>query len=263
MSPHISQDKLAHELTRRYIEGDETVDSLMPSARVLAEEYGVSRLFLREVLAGLQRQGLIESIPGRGVFVRKPHMLDAARNVHTTLRQSAATGHNLIEARANLEQETARLAALRATDDDIVQLEVALLAFDNASELLARAEADIAFHSLLAKATQNPVLQVMFGSITTLTFEIMLRSLVDPETVAKGAPLHHTILKAVKDKDPDTAMKAMSQHLHIAEDTYGEDLDIPLSEVAERIVSQVLGNSRTVHEVLDAALKKYSMDILR
>jgi GntR family transcriptional repressor for pyruvate dehydrogenase complex len=169
----------------------------------------------------------------------------------------------LIEARANLEQETARLAALRATDDDIVQLEVALLAFDNASELLARAEADIAFHSLLAKATQNPVLQVMFGSITTLTFEIMLRSLVDPETVAKGAPLHHTILKAVKDKDPDTAMKAMSQHLHIAEDTYGDDLGIPLSEVAERIVSQVLGNSRTVHEVLDAALKKYSMDILR
>jgi len=58
------------ELTRRYIVGDESVDSLMPSARILAEEYGVSRLFLREVLAGLQRQGLIETVPGRGVYVR-------------------------------------------------------------------------------------------------------------------------------------------------------------------------------------------------
>jgi GntR family transcriptional repressor for pyruvate dehydrogenase complex len=263
MSAPISQDELSRDLTRRYIVGDESVNSLMPSARILAEEYGVSRLFLREVLAGLQRQGLIETVPGRGVFVRKPHMLDAARNVHTTLRQSAATGHNLIEARANLEQETARLAALRATDIDIQQLEIALLAFDNATELLARAEADIAFHGLLAKATQNPVLQVMFGSITTLTFEIMLRSLADPETVAKGAPLHHTILNAVKNREPEVAMNAMSQHLHIAEDTFGPDLEIPLSEVAARIVSDVLGDSRTIHEVLDQALKKYSMDILR
>jgi len=207
MNTPITQDKLAMELTRRYIVGDESVDSLMPSARVLAEEYGVSRLFLREVLAGLQRQGLIETVPGRGVYVRKPHMLDAAKNVHTTLRQSAATGHNLIEARANLEQETARL--------------------------------------------------------TTLTFEIMLRSLADPETVAKGAPLHHTIFKAVKNKNPELAMKAMSQHLHLAEDMYASDLSIPLSEVAARIVKEVLGESRTVHEVLEQALKKYSMDILR
>lgn len=263
MTTPISQDELSRDLTRRYIVGDETINSLMPSARILAEEYGVSRLFLREVLAGLQRQGLIETVPGRGVFVRKPHMLDAARNVHTTLRQSAATGHNLIEARANLEQETARLAALRATDSDIEQLEIALLAFENANELLARAEADIAFHSLLAKATQNPVLQVMFGSITILTFEIMLRSLADPETVAKGAPLHHIILRAVKNRDPELAMEAMSQHLHLAEDTYGADLGIPLSEVAARIVNEVFGDSRTVHEVLGQALKKYPMDILR
>jgi GntR family transcriptional repressor for pyruvate dehydrogenase complex len=263
MSKPITQDALSRDLTRRYIVGNESINALMPSARILAEEYGVSRLFLREVLAGLQRQGLIETVPGRGVFVRKPHMLDAARNMHTTLRQSAATGNNLIEARANLEQETVRLAALRATDDDIEQLEIALLAFENANELLARAEADIAFHSLLAKATQNPVLQVMFGSITTLTFEIMLRSLTDPETVAQGAPLHHTILKAIKNKDPKSAMAAMSKHLHLAEDTYSSDLDIPLSEVAARIVKEVLGNSRTVHEILDEALKEYSMDILR
>ena len=263
MSTPISQDELSRDLTRRYIVGDESINSLMPSARILAQEYGVSRLFLREVLAGLQRQGLIETVPGRGVFVRKPHMLDAARNVHTTLRQSAATGHNLIEARANLEQETVRLAALRATDSDIQQLEIALLSFENADGVLARAEADIAFHVLLAKATQNPVLQVMFGSITALTFEIMLRSHADPETVAKGAPLHHTILKAIKNKDSISAMEAMSKHLHIAEDTYGSDLGLPLSEVAARIVNEVLGDSRTVYEVLDQALKKYSMDILR
>ena len=61
----ITQDTLAQSLTERFIFGEEALDGLMPSTRILAEEYGVSRLFLREVLAGLQRQGLIETFPGR------------------------------------------------------------------------------------------------------------------------------------------------------------------------------------------------------
>ena len=50
----VTQDELARNLTQRFILGDEAQDGLMPSARLLAEEFGVSRLFLREVLAGLQ-----------------------------------------------------------------------------------------------------------------------------------------------------------------------------------------------------------------
>lgn len=259
----MTQDELARELTTKYILEDQSADGLMPSARILAKKYGVSRLFLREVLAGLQRQGLIKAVPGKGVFIKKPHMLDTARNVHTTLRQSAATARDLIEARVNLEEQTVYLAALRATDDDIAQLEMALSAFDNATELIVRAESDIAFHSLIAKATQNPVLQIIFGSITTLTFEIMLRSLADAKTFAQGAPLHHTILSAIKDKNPDKAMAAMSKHLHIAEGTYDADYDIALSVLADRVIKQTFGDSRTIHEVLDSALKNYSMDILR
>jgi GntR family transcriptional repressor for pyruvate dehydrogenase complex len=179
------------------------------------------------------------------------------------LRQSAATARHLIEARVNLENQTVRLAAIRATDEDIAQLEVALKSFDDATELLARAKSDIAFHSLIAKATQNPVLQVVFGSITALTFEIMLRSLADEKTMAQGAPLHHSILDAIKAKDPDKAVAAMSKHLHIAEGTYGTDFDIPLSDVADRVIKQSFGASINIHEVLDAALKDYSMDILR
>jgi GntR family transcriptional repressor for pyruvate dehydrogenase complex len=258
-----SQDELARELTNKYIRGNQSQNGLMPSARILAEKYDISRLFLRGVSAGLQRQGLIKAVPGRGIFVRVPHMLDTAEKVHTTLRQSAATARDLIEARVNLEEHAVRLAALRATDDDVAQLEVALKAFDDATELVSRAESDIAFHSLIAKATQNSALQVIFGSITTLAFEIMLRSLADAKTMAQGAPLHHTILKAIKKKNPKKAVNAMSKHLHIAENTYDADLDIPLSDVADRVVKQALGSFRTIHEVLDSALRNYSMNILR
>ena len=261
--PTYTQDELASELTSKYILGDQDKTSLMPSTRILAERYGVSRLFLREVLAGLQRQGLIKAVPGKGLYIKRPHMLDTAKNVHTTLRQSAATARHLIEARINLEEQTVYLAATRATEHDIAQLELALEAFENATDLVPRAESDIAFHSLIAKATQNPVLQIVFGSITTLTFEIMLRSLADSKTFAQGAPLHRKILNAIKDQDPDKAVAAMSKHLHVAEGTFDDDYDIALSVLADRVVQQTFGGSRTIHEVLDSALKKYSMDILR
>ena len=67
----MTQDALAQNLAERFIFGDEAKEGMMPSTRILAEQYGVSRLFLREVLAGLQRQGLIQTVPGKGVYVRK------------------------------------------------------------------------------------------------------------------------------------------------------------------------------------------------
>ena len=258
----VTQDELARNLTQRFILGDEAQDGLMPSARLLAEEFGVSRLFLREVLAGLQRQGLIETIPGKGVYVKKPDMLNAARNVHVAVLQSSATARHLIEARSHLEEQCASYAAQRATDADIEQMEVALAAFDNETSLIPKAQADIAFHSLLARSTQNPVLQIMFGSITSLAFETMLRSLSDPAIFKLGAPLHHTILKAVKKKDAAAAQKAMSKHLHIAEDSYKSDLDRKLSDIADRIVREILQSTMTVEEVLDSALRSFKIEIV-
>ena len=94
------------------------------------------------------------------------------------------------------------------------------------------------------------MLQIIFGSITTLTFEIMLRSLADPKTFDKGAPLHRKILSAIKDKNPEKAVEAMSKHLHIAQDTYDADYDVALSVLADRVIKQTFGDSRSIHEVL-------------
>lgn len=257
----MTQDALAQNLAERFIFGDEAKEGMMPSTRILAEQYGVSRLFLREVLAGLQRQGLIQTVPGKGVYVRKPNMLNAARNVHATIRQSAATARDLIEARGNLEEQCANLAAQRATDADIQQMELALQAFDEATSVIPKAQADIAFHSLVAKGTHNPVLQIMFGSITTLAFDTMLRSLSDPEIYRVGAPLHHTILKAIKKRDSVAAQAAMSKHIHLAEKSYKADLDKELREIAERIVRDVLHSSQSVDEILAATLHEYSVEL--
>ncbi|MFJ5778947.1 GntR family transcriptional regulator [Streptomyces sp. NPDC093094] len=63
-----------------------------PSEPRLAEEFGVSRMTVRAALAGLERDGLLERVPGRGSFVRRTA---AARPVGTLLSfhdQARATG---------------------------------------------------------------------------------------------------------------------------------------------------------------------------
>jgi len=258
----VTQDEISKELMNRYILGNKATGDMMPSTRLLAEEFGVSRLFIREVLAGLQRQGLIQSIAGKGVYILKPQTLSAAKNFHTTARQSNATARDLIEARANLEEACAQMAATRATNEDIELMEVALDSFDGANGLVPRAQADIAFHALIVKSTHNPVLQMMFGSITTLVFETMLRSLSDSEIYAKGAPIHRKILVSIKERKPQLAHKLMGQHIHLAESAYKNDLDRKLSDIANRIVKEVLHSDLEIEDILDSALRDYQLEFL-
>ena len=54
----------------------------------------------------------------------------------------------------------------------------------------------------------------------------------------------------------------MSKHLHIAEDSYKSDLDRKLSDIADRIVKEILHSTLTVEEVLDSALRDFKIGIV-
>lgn len=195
---------------------------------------------IREVLRGLQERGLIEIHPGRGAFVRDVRVTDAVRPLDTLYRQHRPTPRDLIQARVTLERETASLAALNATEADIEALQECLDRFDRAKDLLAKARADIAFHAAVARASRNPVIELMFGSITTLTFELMLRSLGDPLVSREGVPYHQQILDAIRAADPETSRAAMIGHLNVALENYGDDLDESLDLVTQRRIEQLL-----------------------
>ena len=56
-------------------------------------------------------------------------------------------------------------------------------------------------------------------------------------------------------------MNSMSKHIHLAEKSYKSDLDRQLSDIAERIVKDVLQSTLSVDQILDAALQSYSVEI--
>lgn len=203
----------------------------LPSERQLSERFGVSRPAVREILRNLSAQGLILAHPGRGSFVRELTPTKGEGSVGLFVRRGAVTPRHLVAARQMLETESATMAAVNHTREDSRRMRELVGEFDAATDIEAAAGLDVALHEAIAIASGNPVVQIMFGSIHELVRGISLRSLADPKVRAVGAPMHHTIVDAIIRGDGAVARAAMTKHVMLAIDLYGDDLDRPLSEV--------------------------------
>jgi DNA-binding FadR family transcriptional regulator len=224
----------------------------LPSERELADRFGLSRPVVRVAMRGLAERGLVEVQPGRGAFVRAAQQTDAAAGMDALLRRHQPTPRDLVEARSMLEATSAALAAARATDADLAGIEDALARFDAATGLIEQARYDLAFHLAIARAAHNPVVETMFGAITRLTIELMLRSLADPQVTHVSVPYHRAILAAIRARDPERARTAMIDHLEVAAGTYGEDFDRSLESVARRELARLLDPGVTLEGLLAA-----------
>src|SRR5439155_1029081 len=89
----------------------------LPSERDLARSLGVGRASVREALAALANQGLLETRPGSGSFVAA----DAAARLDSAELPHDASPSDLLEARALLEPAVARLAAGRTRRDPEIE----------------------------------------------------------------------------------------------------------------------------------------------
>jgi len=232
-------DQLADELERLIISNTWTPGAKLPSERQLAEQYRLSRPTVREGLRRIQERGLIVAQPGRGSFVRETRPTDGSVSVEMATRRKQVTARELARARQMLESETAALAAENRTDSELRQMRNLLERFDSANDISQEIAFDLAFHEAIVIASRNVVMQLMFGSIRSLTQGFMLRSLTDRTVRGAGAPIHHTILEAIERRDAETARDAMRAHLLVAESHYGEDIDQPMDDMLRRWASQV------------------------
>jgi len=224
----------------------------LPSERQLAERYGVSRPIVREALRTLVERDLVEIKPGRGSYVRDGRPAAAAGRLDALYRRSQATPRDLVEARTMLECTAAELAAQRATPEDETAIATALAGFDRAGSIFEQARYDMAFHLAVARASRNPVIETMFGSITALTVELMLRSLSDPDVTHLSVPYHQQIFEGIRNRDPVRARTAMARHLAVATSLYGDDYDRSIESVARRELERLLAPGVTLDDLLAA-----------
>jgi len=119
-----------------------------------------------------------------------------------------------VEVREIMEPEIAALAATRATEMLVTNMQAAYDAMERAQgNSEAFIEADLSFHRALAEATQNPLIPILMDSIIELLREEG-KQRPNVEIVLKRGQIHHRkILEAVMNQDAKAARLAMVEHL--------------------------------------------------
>lgn len=195
----------------------------LPSETRLASEHGVSRSVVREAIAALRADGLVESRQGSGVYVLKPGAGLPFRDIdHSRI----STVIEMLELRTAIETEAADLAARRCSP---AQEERILEASQRVAELartgLPTADADLAFHLSIAEATNNP----MFAQFLTMLGQnaIPRRALrPDASEAVTGSYIvridaeHGAIVRAIQQGNGTAARRAMRQHLEGSQSRY-------------------------------------------
>ncbi|HZG70048.1 MAG TPA: FadR/GntR family transcriptional regulator [Chondromyces sp.] len=187
----------------------------LPGERELSSILGCSRASLREALRVLEAEGIIISKPGGGRFVQEvdqrlvmEYSFDPVDLMKTT------SIIYFLEVREMIEPNIAALACERATEEDILKMEKALLKVEAKREDIdEKLERDSMFHLALAEATHNFVLVTTLETNLNMLQQIRLKTLLSPSRLERSTAEHRAIFDAVRSRKPKEASEAMALHL--------------------------------------------------
>jgi len=200
---HENLDQKAYEIVKNMITERQILPGEKLAQEKLAQELGISRTPLVSALKFLEHEKLVESKPRRGYFVRlfsKQEMV------------------SIFELREVLEGLAAKRAAANITDEEIDILNSFFRPFAesaNITDFRAYAREDRRFHNFIteigSKEFLKSILQtynVITASYQYLSSEGLVRT--PNETIEE----HLTVIKAIGERDPDSAEEMMRMHLN-------------------------------------------------
>lgn len=205
-------------LTAEAYEGlrDEIIrGELRPNERLveadLAKKYKISRTPIREVLVQLSAEGLVES-RRRGWMVHEHGPTEILE---------------IYETRAALEGYAARLAAERATDEQLERLKSINAEAEAARKTSARqhlVEVNDAFHQAIVDAAGNDRLRRMIRQTHEYFFNYQIARLYSDDEAEKSVGQHQELVRLLLAHDADGAERMMRQHI-------ADSLELTLAKV--------------------------------
>jgi len=205
------------------VSGHYPPSSPVPPENILCTEYGVSRTVIREAIKSLVAKGMVSTGPKVGTRVLPADQWNwfdpqlVAWNSKIGLSREFL--RDLQELRRVVEPAAVRLAAERATAQDIADIEAAYAGMKQAIEFGGDyVSHDLLFHQGLLKACHNRMVVQMskaLGALLRTSFEI---STSKPNGPALSLPMHRAVLDAVIAKAPDKAERAVLKLIDGARD---------------------------------------------
>ena len=189
----------------------------LPNEEALAKEAGSSRLTIREAVRVLAAQHVLQARQGSGTYVNPVSRwtsVDAVLQVQHSSRTELLT--QLQQVRGFIEVGAAELLAERITDDELDQLEHHLQAMrdaDAAGDLEAATEADLAFHQVILRGSENPFIAATMEPLNRVMVEARRATSAVPEIRGHAIEEHGRIIEALRLRDRAAARHAMRTHM--------------------------------------------------
>ena len=227
-------DKIIRQIRNLISSGQLNAGDKLPSERKLSEKLGVSRSYVRVALQKLEFYGILKTLPQSGTVVAGIGITALEGLISDVLKIENNDFMSLVETRVLLETEAAKLAALRRTDEDLIEIKKALNAYEKiVKKGLPTVEQDLMFHLKIAEASKNPVLKSLMLIITP----DIIKSFNKHDVCKDGRTYdsldeHKIIFQHIIDQKPELAASSMNLHL---QDVLEYSLDLKELDVFNNI----------------------------
>ena len=213
-------------LRQRITSGEYRAGGKLPTESQMTAIFGVSRTVVREAIAALAADGMVQSRQGAGVFV-SANAASAFSAIGLERSSKISVALNVLEVRMGIEIEAAGLAAVRRSASQDAAIQEAWNEFDRLLKLgVSTGKADFAFHRAVAAATNNPFYIEVLDGLGSRTIPCDVASPWSAESVLTfdyqmGLQReHNAILQAISAQDGAGAREAMRQHLSLSQERY-------------------------------------------
>ena len=167
----------------------------------LADKLGVSRTPIREAIRMLEQEGLAITIPRKGAEVAKMTIKDM---------------EDVLQIRGVLEELAARVSCSKITDQELRELRIAMIEFDEQTKednVVELAKADVVFHDIIYKAADNPKLLLLLNNLREQMYRYRTEYLKEKDRHEQLIREHHEIVKALEERNEERVAKIVKQHL--------------------------------------------------
>lgn len=208
-------DEAISKIKDMIVRGELTPGSRLPPEKELAERLGLSRSSMREAVKALEVIRVLDVRRGDGTYVTslEPKLLLEAISFVVDLHDDDSL-LEIFAVRRVLESHATGLAAQRADDADIAELEGELTAASLETDVDALVTHDVRFHAAIARLAGNAYLASLLESLTSQTIRARAwRGLTQAGAVERTLAEHQAILDAIADHDVELATAAAQVHI--------------------------------------------------
>jgi len=212
-------DVIVRRIKKQISEGRLAAGHKLPAERDMARQFKTSRVSVREAYRSLEEVGLLRILRGAegGAFIVNFRHEPVLRSLSLVLGLGKTSHQELTEARMLIEPSMARLAALRASAEDIARLEDVIVQEENEAHRVSGRfrPTGLQFHRSVADCTRNLPLIVLMNALADLTADAV--SDLDVKARSrhrqKNCEYHRLIFEAIRRHDDQAAHTLMVRHV--------------------------------------------------